>query len=107
MKTKVFCLTLGLVGAFATAQAADDLVAKGKEIVVAKKCSICHAIDGKGGKIGKPMNGLAEGKTEDYLKGALLDPKKNIAPDTKMPSYKDKLTDEEIGAVIAYLKSLK
>lgn len=107
MKLRIVCVTLGLMGAFSLAQAGDDLVGKGKEIVEKKKCSICHAIDGKGGKIGKPLNGLVEGKTDEHLKGALLDPKKTIAADTKMPSYKDKLTDDEVSAVIAYLKTVK
>jgi mono/diheme cytochrome c family protein len=82
-------------------------VAVGQKTVEAKKCSICHMIDGKGGKIGKSLNGIAEGKTDDYLRGALLDPKKTIGADTKMPSYKGKLTDDEVAGVIAYLRSLK
>ena len=106
MKTKILYLTLGLVGAVATAQA-DDLVAKGKEIVTAKKCSICHAVEGKGGKIGKPMNELAKDKTDAFLLEAMVDPKKAIGPDTKMPSYKGKLTDDEIKACVEYIKSLK
>ncbi len=107
MKLKLFCLTLGLTGAFAVAYADDAAVALGKQVVEKKKCSICHVIDGKGGKIGKPLNGVAAGKTDEQLKGALLDPKKTIAPDTKMPSYQGKLTDEEVNGVIAYLKTLK
>jgi len=113
MKLKVICLTLGLAGAFTLANAddaataKDSAIAKGKQVVETKKCSICHALEGKGGKIGKPMNELAEGKTDEFLNGSLVDPKKTIAADTKMPSYKGKLTDEEIGAVIEYLKSLK
>lgn len=98
------------ISAFVAARAEDkpaDLVAKGKQLVEQKKCSICHMIDGKGGKIGKPMNGIAEGKTDDFLREALLDPKKAIAADTKMPSYKDKLKDDEVKAVIEYIKTLK
>jgi cytochrome c1 len=62
-------------------------------------------VDGKGGKTGKPMNGITEGHTDEWLKESLLDPKKAIAPDTKMPAYK--FTDDEVNAVIAYMKSLK
>ena len=85
-----------------------DAVEDGKKLVEAKKCSICHAVDGKGGrKEMKPLNGITEGKTDEWLLDAMKDPKKTIGPDTKMPSYKDKLTDDEIKAVIAYLKTLK
>lgn len=79
-------------------------ITHGKQIVETKKCSMCHAIDGKGGKTGKPMNGLAEGKTNDFLKGALLDPKKTISANVKMPAYK--FSDDEVAAIIAYIKSL-
>jgi cytochrome c553 len=96
----VACL---IVTRFATADPVED----GKKIVEAKKCSICHAIDGKGGKSGKPMNGITEGKTDDWLIESLKDPKKAIGPDTKMLSYKDKLTDDEMKAVVAYIKTLK
>jgi hypothetical protein len=40
-------------------------------------------------------------KTGEQLKAGLRDPKKTIGPSTKMPSNKDKLTDDEIQAVIA------
>jgi mono/diheme cytochrome c family protein len=85
------------------ARAADDLVAQGKQVVETKKCSICHKPEGKA----KPIDALAGDKTDDFLKGSLIDPKKTIGADTKMPSYKDKLTDTEVNAVVAYLKSLK
>ena|SRR5664280_2183613 len=110
MKRKAFFLTVTFIGALTAARADDnpaDAVAQGRQLVEQKKCSICHSIDGKGGKIGKPLNGIAEGKTDDFLSQALLDPKKAIAPDTKMPSYRDKLKDEEVKAVVEYLKSLK
>src|ERR1051325_1920264 len=94
-------LAIGLAGVVQIANA--DAVEDGKKLVEAKKCSICHAIDGKGGKTGKPMNGITEGRTDEWLLEAMKDPKKTIAPDTKMPSYKDKLTDDEIKSVIAYI----
>lgn len=103
----VFAMLMAVATSRADTAGAADPVAQGKELVGQKKCSICHAVDGKGGKMGKPMNGIAEGKTDEFLLGALTDPKKTIGADTKMPSYKEKLKDEELKAVIAYLKSLK
>jgi cytochrome c553 len=111
MKLQKIVLVSVLLVIAAVVARADEAAAGpadlGKQVVDKKKCSICHQIDGKGGKIGKPLNGIAEGKTDAQLKDTLLDPKKAIAPDTKMPSYKDKLTDDEINGVIAYLKTLK
>lgn len=89
------------------ARADDELIAKGKKLVDESKpkCSMCHQIDGKGGKMSKPMEALAADHSDEFLKGSLVDPKKTLKPDTKMPAYK--YTDEEVAAVIAYMRSLK
>ena len=41
MKVKVLSLSIALVAAAVVARA-EDLAAKGKEIVEAKKCAMCH-----------------------------------------------------------------
>ena len=81
-------------------------ISLGKQIVEKKKCTICHSLDGKGGvKTMKPMNGITEGRTDEFLRGSLLRPKEVIDPKTKMPAYK--LDENELKAVIEYLKTLK
>jgi mono/diheme cytochrome c family protein len=96
-----------LMTAAVVARADDDLIAKGRKLVEDSKpkCSMCHQVDGKGGKMGKPMEQLVADYSDEFLKGSLLEPKKTLKPDTKMPAYK--YSDEEIAAVIAYMKSLK
>ena len=107
MKFKQMIASMGLAVVLPASLAlAGDPAEDGKKIVEEKKCSICHKIDGKGGKIGKPMEELAVDKSDEFLKGSMLDPKKTIAADTKMPSYLGKLTDEQVASVIAYLKSV-
>ena len=54
--------------------------------------------------LGKPMEMIAAGKTDAFLKEAITDPKKAIDPKVKMPEFK--LTDEQLQDVIAYLKSI-
>ena len=95
--TVLFLLLVGMV-ASAWAQGTAD---KGKALVEGKKCAMCHK---QGGDQGKPMEAIAAGKTDAFLKEAILDPKKAIDPKTKMPAYK--FTDAELQDVIAYLKSL-
>jgi len=82
-------------------RADEASVAKGKQLVEAKKCAVCHKASSKKGK---PLNEVTKDKTDEYLKGALLTPKETIDPKTKMPAYK--FSDEEVKAVIDYLKSL-
>ncbi|MFN8628245.1 MAG: cytochrome c [Candidatus Binatia bacterium] len=74
--------------------------------IFAKKCKLCHSIGGVGGpmaKNGGPLDG-ANAKGEAYLKDYIKDPKSKKA-DSKMP--KPNLSDEDLGAVVTYLMSLK
>jgi mono/diheme cytochrome c family protein len=105
MKTILIIALITITGWTARGDGPESQIEHGKKLVEQKKCSLCHAVDGKGGKLGKPMNGIAAGKTDDFLKGVLLDPKKTISADVKMPAYK--LSEDEVTAVIAYIKSLK
>jgi mono/diheme cytochrome c family protein len=101
MKTLVTVMTvlgLLLMGISASAWAGD--AAKGKALVDGKKCALCHK---EGSKLGKPMEKLG-GDTDAKIKGAILDPKKTLGPQVKMPAYK--LSDAEVADVIAYLKSI-
>jgi len=106
MKPMILAVTF-LVATAVVVRADADAIAKGKKLVEDSKpkCSMCHQIDGKGGKMSKPMEELAADHPDEFLKGSLLDPKKTLKPDTKMPAYK--YTDDEVAAVIAYMKSLK
>jgi mono/diheme cytochrome c family protein len=70
------------------------------------KCAACHGADGKGQTtMGKKMNlrdlGSAEvqKQTDKQLHDWTADGK------GKMPAYKDKLTDAEINALVAYMRT--
>jgi len=56
--------------------------AKGRDIVLnnsAVYCQRCHKLDGQGGEVGPPMNGIAKDKTRDYLLESITHPSKQIA----------------------------
>jgi mono/diheme cytochrome c family protein len=97
-KTWIFCLLV--LGTTVSTAAQGEQVEKGKSLVEGKHCAICHKEGGKG----KPIKELAGGKTDAFLKEALTDPKKAISPQVLMPPYK--FTDEELQAVIDYLRSV-
>ena len=99
MKSAVTVLFLLLLGIAAYAGAQGDQAEKGKALAD-KKCALCH----KEGGIGKPMAMLAVKQTDAFLKEAITDPKKAIDPKVKMPAFK--LTDEELQAVIVYMRSV-
>jgi cytochrome c2 len=105
MKSLVTVLLLLMMGIAASAWAQGGSVEKGKALVESKKCALCHKAPEPGKPVlGKPMEMVAAGKTDAFLKEAITDPKKAIDPKVKMPGFK--LTDAELQDVIAYLKSV-
>jgi ubiquinol-cytochrome c reductase cytochrome b subunit len=67
------------------------------------QCGACHAVNGTGGKLGPPINGLAKRRQAEWVKGHFLDPKKFV-PNSTMPAYK--LTPTENENLTQYLLSL-
>ncbi len=82
-------------------------------------CAQCHTVTGEAstGPTWKGLFGshvpLVGGKTmtadENYLRNCILDPTENVPLGFQpvMPTFKGRLTDQEITAIIAYIKSLK
>ena len=99
-----------------------DMVEAGRYIYDRKgACASCHKIDGSA-NIGPPLNAKVgreewiEGGEkivfdENYIRESILAPQAKIALGYKdravMPTYKGRLSDREIDALIAFLKSLK
>lgn len=91
----------------------------GKLLYQRRGCAQCHTTDG-GAKVGPTFQGvfgtqhpLASGATitvdENYIRESLLEPMAKIRAGYQpvMPTYKGQLKDEEISAIIAFIKSLK
>lgn len=95
------------------------LAETGKDLFLAKGCTACHSVDGRAG-IGPTVFNLfgatvelQDGTTvpadENYLRTSITDPRARIVKGYQplMPTFKGQLTDEEMNALIAYIKSLK
>jgi cytochrome c oxidase subunit 2 len=98
--------------------AQGDPAVAGEKLFVERACSTCHVADGTGR--GPSLNGLfgakvllADGSSitanEAYIRESILQPNAKIvaryAP--SMPTYQGQLTEEQILALIAYIKSLQ
>jgi cytochrome c oxidase subunit II len=94
-------------------------VKHGEELVEHSGCLGCHSLDGTV-KVGPTLKGLSgrtvtltDGKTvssdENYLRESLIDPNAKVVKGYPpiMPTFKGVLKDEEISAVIAYIKTVK
>jgi len=88
---------------------ADD-AARGAEVYTEQKCKLCHSVAGEGNKKG-PLDKVGAELSADDMKAWLVTPEematkagKDRKP--KMKKY-DKLSDEDMKALIAYLQTLK
>ncbi len=105
----------------AKAQAAKgNLPAYGKQVAQKYGCVGCHSVDGSKmvgptwkGLFGKEET-LSDGTTvtvdEEYLRRSILDPGAEIVkgyPDVMPKNFKDQLSEGDIEALIAYIKTLK
>jgi cytochrome c2 len=82
------------------------LVSKGRDLTVKNHCAMCHQLAGKGGKIGKPLDGVTARLDEAAIRRILADPQKEL-PDGKVKMPKVAWAAGDIDAVVAYLQTLK
>jgi len=91
----------------------------GQLLYAQRGCKQCHSVDGKAG-IGPTLQGLfghdqpltgggSVRVDENYIRESVLVPRAKIAAgyEAVMPSYQGRLRDEEIAAIVEYLKTLK
>ena len=113
---KIVALIVGLsLGTVALgAQTPDAKAAAGQKIFETQKCSQCHMIKGVGGKLSTALDDVGSKMSEADIKKWLTTPaemeaklaKKPVMPmSTYLKSHK--LTDADVEALVAYMKSLK
>ena len=97
-------------------------IQQGRYVFQKAGCIACHGVEGRGGVRNKnmdlgeevpPLVGVSEGFTREELKTTIRNGRyparadaAGLAPPLWMPAWKDKLTEEEIDAVVEYLLSL-
>jgi cytochrome c oxidase subunit II len=97
----------------------QSLADRGKALFESSGCLGCHSIDGTT-KVGPTLKGvfgsmvpLADGETvkadEEYLRESIEEPNEQIVKGFQpiMPTFKGTLKDDDIAAIIAYIKTLK
>jgi cytochrome c oxidase subunit 2 len=92
---------------------------RGEELVKSKGCVACHTTDGTA-KIGPSYKGifgnqveLADGSKvtvdENYIRESIENPQAKVVKgfNPVMPPFKDLIGEEDLNAIVAYIKSLK
>ena len=82
------------------------LIAKGQALVAEHRCTMCHTIAAKGGKLSKSLDGVSECRDSAALTRILTDPQKEF-PDAKIKMPTFAWQAGEIATVVAYLQTLK
>jgi cbb3-type cytochrome c oxidase subunit III len=72
-----------------------------------KNCTMCHGAEGKGFPALKTPNFTDPEWQSPAKEKEMMEVVKNGKKGTAMPAFGDKLKDEEISAVVAYIRSLK
>jgi mono/diheme cytochrome c family protein len=100
---------VGLMVGLAGMAEAQDARAKGEQVYVAQKCSICHAVAGKGNPKGALDNVGAKLTPEEIR--LWIEDAKGMTAKTKAPRKPEmrnySLPKEDVDALVAYLSSLK
>ncbi len=80
------------------------LVGQGKAVYDETGCATCHAVGGVGGKIGPKLDGVGKKYDEAKLREILLKPTILNSNTTMLPFEG---SEEDLEALVAYLKTLK
>jgi len=97
------------VGLAATVAAQDAKVAKGEQLFVDQKCTLCHSIGDKGNKKG-PLDGVAAKLKTDEIREWIADAKGMTAKTkpTRKPEMKAyTLPKDDVDALVLYLATFK
>ena len=83
--------------------------ADGKAAFEAQGCGTCHTLAdaGANAEVGPNLDRVLRGKDADYVRESIVDPNAEIArgfqPNVMPQDYEDKLSDEELDALVEYL----
>jgi ubiquinol-cytochrome c reductase cytochrome b subunit len=86
-----------------TFSAVPPQIVAGARVFVVSSCGACHRVNGTGGAVGPPLNGVAVRHTREWVAQHLRDPKSH-SPATSMPRFAFAPNDRDL--LISYLFSL-
>ncbi|MHB8844613.1 MAG: c-type cytochrome [Nitrospirota bacterium] len=79
---------------------------KGAEIFKREKCRDCHTLNGTGGAVGPNLTYVGSRRSRDYILQQIRDPKSHN-PRTEMPSFGERISEQDINALADYLAGMK
>jgi mono/diheme cytochrome c family protein len=101
-------IVIGAVSHSATNAAVTDQKAdpvNGQKVYVARKCNICHVVNGAGGKLGPDLSMIGTKRTAAWFEKYLPNPRALGDPKGKMPPQP--IEGQDLKDIAAYLAGLK
>lgn len=71
-------------------------------LLFSNMCVACHTIAGEGGETGPNLSKVGERRDAASLRAVISDPSTEF-PDTLMPAYGERMTEEQMSAMVNYL----
>ena len=106
MKVRAFALGVFLLGILFIMLASCESNSRGAKIFRSQRCPECHTLNGKGGAVGPNLTNVGGKRSREYIIQQIKEPRSHN-PNTDMPSFRDKLTAQEISDLADYLSGLK
>ena len=78
--------------------------AKGEQVYKSHQCSMCHKVNGSGGKKGPDLSSAGTQRDAEWLTKYLVNPKSMLPKGTMPPA---KVTPAELKDLVDYLETLK
>ncbi|HEY8368629.1 MAG TPA: c-type cytochrome [Thermodesulfobacteriota bacterium] len=78
--------------------------ARGRALFGSRNCNLCHKIDGRGGNLASPLDGVGRRLSADRMFRILRDPR-SLNPEGHMPN--PNLSEDEARHLAAYLATLR
>lgn len=87
----------------AALDAAPEFAVTGAMVYQQNKCGVCHLVNRVGGKLGPPLNGLAQRRKRDWVEQHFAEPQKMV-PGSTMPPYR--FSPQDLDKITSYLLSI-
>jgi ubiquinol-cytochrome c reductase cytochrome b subunit len=81
-------------------QSAPDFAVEGALLYQKSQCGSCHSVNGVGVKLGPPLNGLKQRRTQQWVEAHFRNPQV-LSPHSIMPPYR--FAPSEMEKIVAYL----
>jgi mono/diheme cytochrome c family protein len=91
---------------FAALLAACESNARALQLIEEHKCLECHMLKGKGGAVGPSLTNVGGRRDREYIYQQIKDPKSHN-PRTAMPSFGDRLSEQDLDILTDFLAGRK